>query len=377
VNGQACIIYIHGNAWEGVPARQRYLMEQMSRFLPIFYLEETEQKRWRVSWTQVTDNVVVGSGLLSGLVRFQRRAMKNKLPIWPWAQSLWCKRHLGWVRKKYRRILLWDAENWLGSYRFVPHDRLIFDCIDPLFSDDPARLTAFAKRDEQMCRHADLVFASADSLAEKCRRHNPNVILLNNACAPEEYTPSLLESACRPEWWPTSNRSIAAYLGTLDARFDFTAVLAACRAHPSVDFVLAGTILPQYEGRIKELQTLPNVICPGRISVEDGRYLLDHCTVGLIPFVPGEMNDAINPVKMYAYAQLGKPMAGTAVRELTSRPQIVATAARSEDFGNAVAAALAQADSPETRQRLIQFAAINTWRQRAETAWDAISKFVD
>jgi hypothetical protein len=364
-----CILYIHGNSWDGVPARQRYLMEQMSRRLPIIFLEDTEDRRWRVTWKDVQNNVTVGRGLMPMLVRFELRG-------WKWAQRLWCWRHLGWVRKKYRRIILWEAENWLRGFRFLPRDRFIFDCIDPSFSDNPARRAAFDRRDEEMCQNADLVFASADSLADKCRKHNHNVVLLNNACAPEEYKPALLESARKPAWWPKSEKPVAAYLGTLDARFDFAAVETACKSNSAIQFILAGTIHTQMESRVRELAAMENVICPGRISVEDGRYLLSHCQISLIPFVPGEMNDAVNPVKMYAYALLGKPMVGTAVRELRTRPEIAFTAQTPAEFAKLVADAMAGRISISPN-KLNSFALQNTWEARADQAMKAIERLWD
>ncbi len=291
----ACIVYYHSCPWDGIPGRQRYLMEALSRHLPIIYIEEASDHPWRVTYDCPSSNVTRVRGLANNLVKFERRK-------WKIVPKLWCRWHLNWLRRKYRHVLFWNAENWLRPYRFIPHDRLVFDCIDPSFSENPADNASFTARENEILRSADVVFASSVALAEHCRGVHADVTLLNNACQPREYDAALLERAPRPPWWPTSDHPIAAYLGTIDERFDFAAMDTACRLNPGVHFILAGNVIPSLAGRVAQLKLLPNVTVTGRVSLEEGRYVLAHCAIGLIPFLAGPMSDAINPVKLYAYA---------------------------------------------------------------------------
>jgi hypothetical protein len=356
-----CIIYYHSSAWDGIPGRQRHLMEAISRYIPIVYIEEAHDRKWRVTYRQIGDNVTLVRGLASVLVKFERRK-------WKLASRLWCRWHLGWVRRKYRRVIFWDAENWLRPFRFIPHDLLVFDCIDPCFGNDPADVDLYLQRERELLAAADLVFATADALAEQCRRRHDDVTLINNACAPQEYTAAKIAASPRPSWWPATDKPVAAYLGSLDWRFDFQAMLAACWLNQNVHFVLAGYLLAELQSAAAELRAMPNVTLTGRISVEEGRYLLAHCSMGLIPFTMGAINDAINPVKLYAYALLGKPVVGTRIRELESRPQVARTGGTPEEFAEQVARAVAESGNDHVRETLIAFAMENTWDHRARLA---------
>ena len=356
-----CIVYAHGNPWSGVQARQQYLMRALARSIPVVYLDGEEDRKLCVTRREVEPGVTVVRGFTSTLLRLVERRI-------PCAAAVWGRWHMGWLRRRYRRIVFWNAENGLRPYRFVPHDYLVFDCIDPCFSHDAATLESFARREHEVTRAADMVFASADLLRERCAALNPNTHLLNNACAPEEYRAELLQAAPAPVWWPKSGRPIAAYLGSLDWRMDFAALRAAVESLPEVEFVLGGNVIPDARDAARELAAHRNVTVPGRLSVEEGRFLLAHCAVGLIPFTPEPMNDAINPVKMYAYALLGKPMAGTAVRELLARPEVVATGRTAAEFVEAVGAALARSRDSGHCERLRQFAMQNTWSHRAQAA---------
>lgn len=366
----ACIVYYHANAWNGVRSRQRYLMEAMSKYVPIVYLEDTEERKWHVTYESPLPNVTVVRGLVPMLLSFRRRG-------WNLAMHAACRWHLRWLRRRYRRVIFWGAENSLRPYQFIPHDGLIFDCIDPCLSDDPQVLADFDVRERELLNAADVVFASADALADRCRQSHSHLTVLNNACEPSEYSDELVNAAPQPEWWPAMNRPIVAYLGTLDVRFDFAAVLELCTIRPDLHFVLAGTILLKYESHIARLISLRNVTCPGRISVEAGRYLISHCSVGLIPFTPGPMNDAINPVKMYAYALLGKPVVGTAIRELQSRPDIVLVGNSSFTLSTCLSEAIHMVQQKDVADRLRTFAMRNTWADRAAEAWNAMSGLLD
>jgi hypothetical protein len=340
-------------------------MAAMSRRVPVVYFDGGEDRRLRVSVYQPRPNVTVVRGLTARCDSFHRRGLDG-------LARLYANWRLGDLRRKHKRIIFWCAENWLRPYRFIKHDVVVYDCIDPCFSNNPKRIEIFQHREEKVLADAAHVFASADALADFCRRHNGNVTLLNNACEPGDYEPALLQAAPMPAWWPRTDKPIAAYLGTMDWRFDFAAVEAACREHPELHFVLAGYRLPTFDSWAQRLSHLLNVTQPGRISLEDGRYLLSRCAIGLIPFAIGPMNDAVNPVKMYAYALLGKPMAGTATRELLSRTQLVSVAGSPEEFGQAVGQAMARSRDETVAANLRKFALDNTWEHRAALAWETI-----
>jgi len=370
LDSDICVVYAHGNDWDGVPSRQRYLMDALSRYVPVIYLDGGWDRSWGVVTRHaVTERVTVIRGLLRPMVSMRLRNFELPSRVLGW----WNTR---WIRRKYRKIVFIDSENWLRPYRFIPHDCLIFDCIDPCFDRSAEVLRDFNQREEEVLSRAQLVFATAESLVEQASRFNPRVHLLNNACAPEEYTDALVACAPVPIWWPKAGGPIAAYLGSIDRRFDFELSLQAAIDHPDVCFILAGNILPEVSASAEPLRALPNVRLPGRISVEEGRYLLAHCNIGLIPFLPGEMNDAINPVKMYAYAFMGKAMAGSAVRELTLRPEIVDTGDTAERFSDAVGRALVRSQSVEHRNTLKAYAMQNTWEMRAETMWTIIHAYL-
>lgn len=366
---RSCIIYYHGNDWSWTQARQQYLMAAMSRYVDVIYLDNSYASKGRVTFRQVTPHVTVVKGLVPMMRAMERRKLTPMIPLF----AAW---KLARIRRGYDRVMFWNAESASQPYRFIRHDRLIYDCIDPPFNNDPGLTAAVIvendRREIEQIERADLVFASAASLQEHCARHHKRVILLNNACEPAEYDAALVHSAPCPAWWPSSDRPVAAYLGTIDWRVDLNLLHGVCAANPHLSFIVAGHVLPHLQDKMRALAQLPNVVCPGRIDVPEGRFVLSRCAVGLIPFTPGEMNDAINPVKMYAYALLGKPVVGTTVRELKTHPKFVDCADTVDAFSIALRNALVKSNDPEAARRLTAIALANTWEGRAAEAWPVL-----
>jgi glycosyltransferase involved in cell wall biosynthesis len=355
-----CVVFYHGNDWDGVRARQRYLMQALSEHFRVIYLNGSKPKEGWLSVQRVTNNLVVVGGLAPLLGALERRGLQ-------WFARLIGRGVAALCRRRGETLVFWNAENWLRPYRFIPYAWLVYDCIDPSFSVDEQRLAAFEARESEVLGAADLVFASASALVERCLQENSKVHLLNNACEPAEFDPVLLAETPCPTWWPQGDLPVAAYLGSLDRRFDFDMVRAAAEHAPGVYFVLAGHALPECEAQVDQLRKLPNISCPGIIDVKEGCYLVAKCAVGLIPFRVGATNDGVNPVKLYMFAFLGKQIVGTAIRELVERPEIVAIGKSPDEFAAHVlnAATLAVRDGARETNR--SFARRNTWRERADT----------
>ena len=115
------------------------------------------------------------------------------------------------------------------------------------------------------------------------------------------------------------------------------------------------------------LRGLPNVIVTGAVSYEDGHRWAAAFDVGLIPFLPGEMCDAINPVKMYMYLVTGKPVVSTWINECVRHGDWVYAARDAAGFAAAIRKAVAE-DGPDRRAARVAFGLRNRWQDRAAAA---------
>lgn len=336
-------------------------MRAMSRHVAVIYLDSGRDRRGAITRHRVADNIEVVRGVIP-LIRAARRRNQDRLARW------YVRRATSWIRAEYDRVIFWNAENAVRPDRYIDHDGLIYDCIDPYLDDDPGN----RQREGRILRDAAHVFATADLLLERCLAVNPSAMLLNNACDPVEYNQGGAPTGPRPPWLPPAGIPMVAYLGTFDSRVDYGVVEAACRANPAVQFVLAGKVLDAQRAVWQELAGLPNVTAPEAISLEEGHHLVAAARLCLVPFVASAENDGINPMKMYLYALLGRPILATDIRELRSRPEIAETAGTLEEFAAAVGRLTLTEPDEASRGRRRNWAMGNTWAHRADVAWPIV-----
>jgi len=353
-----CICFYHGCNWSDIPVRQQYLMRALSHHIPVVFFDGGTDRLWQVSIQQPEPNVTVVRGLTAVCQRFQQRGLGAVAS----AYAAW---HLRKVRRKYGRVVFWAGENWLRPYRFIRHDDLIYDCVDPCLSEDPRRIEIFDAREATVARPARLVFASAAVLHEKMLRLNPASFLVENSAGVEDHHPSHTGHLPMPAELHGLRRPIIGYLGAFDSRLDYAAMTALARLLPDCTFALAGRVNRDQEENVKELRSLPNVSMPGQISYEAGKAFVAALDVGLIPFRPGPIGDAINPTKMWCYLMAGKPVVSTAIRESLRYPGFVHAGATPQDMAAMVRKALAETGEPFISARL-KFSLENTYDCRCD-----------
>ncbi|MCW3097588.1 MAG: hypothetical protein JWL77_3206 [Chthonomonadaceae bacterium] len=244
-------------------------------------------------------------------------------------------------------------------------DRLVYDCIDPcMIASEQANYDAAEAR---VAARSKVVFCTAEILLERMQKLHNKTFLLNNGSAPEDFAAESAADLPLPKPLQGRPRPIVGYMGTIDWRVDVETILEAARALPDYTFCIAGRVNHDQEHRVTELRTLPNVVMPGSVSIEEGPAYNAAFDVGLIPYLPGDIGDSINPVKMYMYLTMGKPVVTTWVRECRNNRPLVSATRTPEEFAEAIRQAVSEQGDAQRSAR-IAFAHTNTWQVRAETA---------
>ena len=358
------IVYPSQYTWEQIIGRQRFLMESLSELHPVIFLSGPEWKGGRFevlrpSIEQVNPNLtIIRNAFGLRYSRIGRRLGDSASTI-----------DASWLKSTFRKLGVSDYVLFLGSPEPIlmaglNTSRLIFDCIDPCFIESES--AAFDAREAAIAQKARLVLCPAETLHQKMLKLNSNSHLVPNAAEA-----SLFETQQKEVPLPAplrdKPRPIVGCLGTIDWRFDPVPVTHAARELPEYTFVLAGRVNKDQEERVRELRAMPNVVMPGSVPLEEGPAYNSNFDVGLIPFTPGPMNDAINSVKMYMYLMGGKPVVSTWLRECVRLQPLVTATRTPQEFTDAIKREVAE-NSAEKIQARIDFARSNTWADRATEA---------
>lgn len=370
-NGQAhpkvpAILYAYPEIrWDMVPARQRYLMEAMSAHCQVVFLNGPSlDGRWiearRPRAERLSDRLTVVHD--SFCFRFSRLGRKIR-PLSAVLDGAWLRRLL--TEQGVDDYLFWVAAAQPAVLPGMRHRHLIYDCIDPCFIK--AMQPRFDRAEMYLARRASVVFCTAESLLERMMRVNSQAHLLPNACSLEEYAPQSGPSIPMPGLLRGRTKPVIGYMGTVDWRVDTATLIAAAKRLPQFTFAIVGRINNDRREDAASLRSLPNVVVPGPVSLEEGRAYAAAFDVGIIPFLPGPIADAINPVKMYMYLAGGKPVVSTWCRECRNHEPLVRAARTPEEFAAALERAAAENGAEDVARR-VEFARRNTWKDRADSA---------
>jgi hypothetical protein len=134
-----------------------------------------------------------------------------------------------------------------------------------------------------------------------------------------------------------------------------------------MDFILVG---PQRRGvSLHQLTRLANVRWVRPCSYSEVPSWIERFDVGMIPFRRNRVSALADPIKLYEYCALGKPVVSTVAYQVGGQPAPIHVAATEGAFIQAIHE-LAHDRDPDGRAARICFARQHTWERRAQELLD-------
>ena len=233
------------------------------------------------------------------------------------------------------------------------------------------------REERSVAGRADLVVVTSETLRERKRDLNENMLLLRNGV--DDLT---VEEGARRDGPVASElagkgRPIAGYVGGITEKLDFDLLLAVAERLEARGGTLAlvgpvNVAAGEAAQRVERLRSRRNVLFTGaRPALEVPSYLRGF-DVGLIPYRVGDQSRAIDPLKLYEYLAFGKPTVSVAIPSVGPFAELVRIAGSREEFVAAVLGA-AEEEDEELAARRRTAARENTWEKRVETLSAALA----
>ena len=245
---------------------------------------------------------------------------------------------------------------------------LVYDC-----NDDH---TAFPNTAEwtkhyfdKLCRLADQIVVSAESLSHKVREHGARaVVRIDNGVDFQRFQ-------VEPKQPPDDLAKIPAprigYIGAIDHWFHIELWNRLTEHFHQTSFVLIGPINPAMELRLIKR---PNVHILGNKEYYDLPNYLYYCDLALIPFVRNPLTIHVNPNKLYEYFACGKTVVSTSFSDhLLEEKEHLYLTETPDEFIAQVTYALEHPIDPAILKKI---AAGRSWDMAAEKMTDVISKLM-
>jgi glycosyltransferase involved in cell wall biosynthesis len=254
----------------------------------------------------------------------------------------------------------------------------IYDCVD-YYSGD-ARLST-SQRDslrtieKKALKQADLVTVNSYTLFNVHKKNRSNLVLV-----PQGFRLDSFASLSKKSMQLPTDKPIIGYVGAINDRLDYPLLVKLIKRLPSYMFLFAGPIIDienedakgYVEYAQKNLFTLPNVSYVGSISKNDIPNLIQHFSVGIIPY---RNDDSFNtyafPMKVLEYFYMGKPVVSSDIVELRRYPKFVMIASSVQEWQNAIERAVYKkwTFAQEQRREAIR----HSWEHKVQAISDAMA----
>jgi glycosyltransferase involved in cell wall biosynthesis len=240
---------------------------------------------------------------------------------------------------------------------------LVYHCVDRWSAFQDYDATHMARCEEEICRSADLVLASAEDLAERCRGYGAQVYYLPHGVDHAHFATALEDGPLPGDLLEIPAPRVG-FFGLIHEWVD-TDLLAVLADRLAFSFVLIGDSNQNLTALLKR----PNVYHLGRRPYADLPAYCRGFHAAIVPFRKSDLTRSVNPIKLREYAASGLPVVATDLPEILRCADIAVCATGADDWRAALELAVAR--GMVLAERRAQSARV------AEQDWDHVCRRVE
>jgi glycosyltransferase involved in cell wall biosynthesis len=364
------ILYFAPIDWDSILQRPQHLARRLSEFHNFFYIEPLGLRNLKLS--------DLGRVLkrLSGLFKRQgsqgRLHTKNLIFI-PVINHYIQRINLSILKKQIESLTGDETIIWITSPSKLMPDLLarlkfkvlVYEMMDDYAKFHPSMEKDIMETETWLINKADLIIATSSALLEKAKKisKDKKVILISNGVDYEFFNQTMFK---KPNDLKGMDK-IVGYVGAIDNWIDFETISFLAERCEALNFVFIGPL------RSRDLPARKNIHF---LDKRDHDMIPHYCNffdVCLIPFKAGEFADTINPVKLYEYFALGKPVVAYKMKELIPFSDLLYLSEDKQDFLKKLELALAETNT-DVRLKRKELAKLNDWSVKAKLLNDALSR---
>lgn len=369
------IVCLSTTNYHPLPTRKQNVMDRLqnSRVLyfdpPVTFLAPLKDKKCR---PRLHMHKNAGEQVKAHITVY---ALPPVLPFWGkfrWINRLNQKRQAKFIREKMRahgfgeESVLWCySPSACDVLPHVPHQKLIYDCVDRHSAYkghiSPAVVDGMER---ELAQKADQVFATAAGLAETLAPINPTTEMIPNGAAYEIFSRVQTErdSLPCPQEMQDLKRPIFGFVGMLQECIDYEKIMRLAAQRPDATVFLIGRPLPGVD--LTPLAKYPNIVVHGLVPQPELPAYLAQFTVCLNVFREGALSRDVSPLKFYEYLATGLPVVST--REPLQVEDFADVVYIAHDDGEflSLCDAAAREHDPEKTEKRLSYGKACSWSER-------------
>ena len=330
------IVYFSPIAFDDLKQRPQFLAEELSKVHEVWYIDPTITgmrclkkggKDFISAYYNVNSNLHVLrlNGLFGLHIKLQQYDSYN---VNTWFERIQLKRLLTqadiiWIGYEacYRLIRPYKKGKYQNQRKILIYDKMD----DNVALEQNSSIKKFlATMRQELEEEADIIFASAQVFYSTLSKKRKHVYLLPNGVGFEEISEC---TSTREQKNINESHRCFGYIGMISHWFDQELIRRLAIEMPDATIALVGPV------EIEKL-SLPNICYYGRVPKSDVKKWIESFDVCLYPFKKGPLLDTIDPVKLYEYLALNKPVIAVNSLETKKYGTNIYTYNTSEEFLN-------------------------------------------
>ncbi len=250
-----------------------------------------------------------------------------------------------------------------------PGNKIIYDCIDDcrVYSRNARILRVMERSEERLSNEADMVLATSKPLRDKISYYNDHVILMSNGVDSEKFIKRKYDI---PDDIRSLKRPRIGFIGALYHWIDFPVFEKIASSRKEANVILVGPtnsdeiyLLARRYENIHYLGSKPYDLVPDYVQSFD---------VCLNPFKLDNIGQFVNPLKLYEYLILGKPVVSSRTKEMINYHEYVYLYNDYKELDSCLEKALNENQYAEMKKR-ISFAESNSWRAKVDRIFELLA----
>lgn len=374
--GEGLPIVCFANDWNGDPTSKHHIMRCYAEHTDVLWVESSGMRVPQLGSGHDLRRIAkrlksAAGGLREGEGRLKVLSpLSLPLPTSRAARALNGVIYRDRVRRAMARMgvrhppLLWVYAPTVAPYlRGMRRSGLVYHCVDRWWAFTEYDAAAMRGCHEQLCREADVVFASAAGLLEDCRQYTDRAWLMPHGVDWEHFSaPALAGGAKLPQDIADVDGPIIGFFGLIHDWVDQELIASMAARFPSATVVLIG----KAQVDVSALRSYANIRLLGQKPYEELARYAAAFDVGIIPFKVNDLTLAVNPIKLREYLSAGIPVVATALPEIAALAQLdgVYPARTHEEHLGAITGLLARPRGLDERRAAAAAMATESWEGR-------------
>ncbi|OMC91583.1 glycosyltransferase, partial [Paenibacillus odorifer] len=251
-------------------------------------------------------------------------------------------------------------------YEILEGKTFIYDCMDNYKTFPGCKKEVMIKKEMKLINLCDGIIVSSMDLYNELIKYDENIEkklhLINNGVDPEKFSLDNLSKENEVDIWRDNERKKVGFIGTISEWVDLNLIKLIALKNKNVDFYMIGPV--DRSINLDDYNNIDNIFFTNVQPYYSIPNILDGLDVTIMPFKKSKLVESVNPVKIYEYLAMAKPVIAIRYDETKKFGDLIYTYETIEEFDSILKGLLTECIDDEVINNRIRFAKQNSWKER-------------